>query len=102
MNYPWIAGFLMGLIIGYIFWPGGVFLGSWRRRLRPRRRRAAPGGIPNPNFKVTLDKPPSGIIDLTQDHTFEITFEWKAPPRSDDINTDDFVIPEFLEEKEER
>lgn len=85
MNYPWIIGFIMGLIIGYVFWPGGVLSNYLQKRRAPK-------------FKITLDRAPAGIIDFTKDQTIDFTFEWKAPAPGD-VNTDDFEIPEYLEER---
>lgn len=100
-NYFGLIGFILGVITGYLLWPGGRLRKGRRPRLRPGRRRAAPGQRPNPEFKVTLDKPPAGLFDFTKDQSFEITFSFSLSPPGHDINTDDFEIPEYLEEREE-
>lgn len=103
MNYESIGCFLIALMITYIFFRcGDLLIDKCRRRLVRRGRPAAqPGQRLNAEFKVILDKPPAGLIDLTKDQYFEITIQWNLPAPGDDINTDDFQIPEYLEEREQ-
>ena len=83
MDWYFISGVLTGAIVTYLLWPGGVL---FKRKTQ--------------NFRITLDRPLTGIIDLTKDQTIEMSFEYRAPRPGAEVSTEDFIIPEYLEDNE--